>query len=70
MELIVNNKSFITIIKSSIIIFCPHLVRIVLGLVAELQLKQEVLLLQCTEHAGKVTRLTVHSVEGRHGNLT
>lgn len=65
----INYKNSIIIKSSIIIILCTHLIRIVLGLVAELQLKKEVSLLQSAEHAGKVTRLTVHSVEGRHSNL-
>lgn len=69
-EFILNKKCSVIINSSIITILCTYLVRIVLGLVTELQLKQEVLLLQCTEHAGKNARLTVHPVEGRHGNLT
>lgn len=51
-------------------VLCTHLIGIILGLIAKLQLKQKVLLFQSAEHAGKVTRLTVHSVEGCHGNFT
>lgn len=71
MEVILNKKApNISLNISIVIILCTHLIRIILVLVAELQLKQEVLLLQCTEHARKATRLTVHPVEGCHGNLT
>lgn len=46
-----------------------HLVRLLLKRIVQVELEQEVVLFQSTEHAGKAAGLAVHSAEGRHANL-
>lgn len=46
-----------------------HLVRLLLKRIVQVELEQEVVLFQSTEHAGKAAGLAVHAAEGRHANL-
>lgn len=49
---------------------CTDLVGVVLRHVVKVQLKQEVVLLQSAEHAGKVAGQAVHPAVRRHADLT
>lgn len=47
-----------------------NLIGVVLRNVTEVELEQEVMLLQSTEHAGKSSSQAVHPAEGPHADLT
>ncbi len=48
----------------------PNLIGVILWHVVEMQLEQEIMFLQSTEHAGKAASHAVHPAEGRHADLT